>query len=514
MHRRYPRTIAIMLAVLSAVLVLASSRIEALAWLALIWMLPLALAIHQAKPWAAAGLALLSAALFWLASVSWLLPAFVRFTGTALLPAGLLYILLCLLLALPYALFAAGYCRLRLQHGWHGPWLAAALLTLLLMLPSPIPGLPQHALHRYPSLLAILDISGTSGLVFVSTLITFLLVRVLRGLPWQRSNAMAVMLLAGLLVSGYAVHRDNSYRQEKAMAPASQWLTLGMIQPNLSRSDDTGRLYQLSDALVARHGRQDLLVWPEFPPPFSLVDNPADRQATLALANRLQQDMLVVSGYVYARDGNGYFNAAHLLQHGEIQASYFKQQLVPFFEYLPGEQWLPILRRWLPGVLQYRAGDNAAPLRLSEHVSLVTAICYEAIFPGLVRRAVSLGGNVLVNPVSDSWFGSSAGSRYHLSLAHFRAIEHRMPWLRVANSGISIAVEANGQPVAGSETLLQRQQLASVRLFVPAERGLYSRYGDWLGVACGLALLLYAGAAYRRQNNNNRQGAGQLEKST
>ena len=207
---------------------------------------------------------------------------------------------------------------------------------------------------------------------------------------------------------------------------------------------------------------------------------------------------MVVSGYVFTTARTvehpqpDYYNANHLVKNGEIVASYYKRTLVPFFEYLPGKAIWPQLLQWFPDSLQYTPGTSARPIDFNDDVHIIPAICYEAIFPKAVAEMVDNGGNILINPVSDTWFGDSPGSAQHLSVGLFRSIEHNMPWLRVANSGISVAVEASGDIIVNSKTELNTQVVASHALFIPKYRTLYSRWGDWLSPVLFVLLVLFA----------------------
>ena len=73
------------------------------------------------------------------------------------------------------------------------------------------------------------------------------------------------------------------------------------------------------------------------------------------------------------------------------------------------------------------------------------SICYEMIFPDLIRQAVKNGANFLVNITNDAWFGKSAASYQHMSMGAMRAVENRVPIVRVANTGVSGTISATGK---------------------------------------------------------------------
>ena len=45
--------------------------------------------------------------------------------------------------------------------------------------------------------------------------------------------------------------------------------------------------------------------------------------------------------------------------------------------------------------------------------SFGTVVCYEVIFPGLVRKFFVSGGDFIVTITNDAWFGKTAGPYQH-----------------------------------------------------------------------------------------------------
>src|SRR5262249_59417191 len=90
-------------------------------------------------------------------------------------------------------------------------------------------------------------------------------------------------------------------------------------------------------------------------------------------------------------DGLPHNPAYRLSPDGAIAATYDKQRLVPLAEYVP-------FRSVVPGAEAdaYVPGTPADPLR-SGTLRLGTVICYEALFPHLVRDLVRRGAELLVN---------------------------------------------------------------------------------------------------------------------
>jgi apolipoprotein N-acyltransferase len=73
------------------------------------------------------------------------------------------------------------------------------------------------------------------------------------------------------------------------------------------------------------------------------------------------------------------------------------------------------------------------------------ALCYEVIFPWLVAARTPAGARAVLNPSNDSWLASEAVSRQQIAVGAFRAIETRLPLLRVAHGGISAVIDPLGR---------------------------------------------------------------------
>ena len=117
-----------------------------------------------------------------------------------------------------------------------------------------------------------------------------------------------------------------------------------------------------------------------------------------------------------------------------------------------------------------------------------TLICYEAIFPDLVRRFVHGGAQVLVNISNDGWYGSSAARYQHLLMARMRAIENHRYLLRATNNGLTAVIRPNGQ--LAEQIPPDRAGVLQASWSFQTEETFYSRYGDWFAwIACVVALL-------------------------
>ena len=134
----------------------------------------------------------------------------------------------------------------------------------------------------------------------------------------------------------------------------------------------------------------------------------------------------------------------------------------------PGRHDRRRLSQDAPGaVRRVRAGQEAAVLRRAAGRSGVgllgrdrggaaagrghrvsTAICYEVVYPDLVRRFVAGGSELLTTITNDAWFGRTSAPYQHFEQAAMRAIEEGRYLVRSANTGISGIVDPYGRVLA------------------------------------------------------------------
>ena len=78
---------------------------------------------------------------------------------------------------------------------------------------------------------------------------------------------------------------------------------------------------------------------------------------------------------------------------------------------------------------------------------VATAICYEIVYPDLVRRDAH-DADAIVTISNDTWFGRSIGPLQHLQMAQMRALENGRYVLRATNNGVTAIIASDGEIVA------------------------------------------------------------------
>ena len=184
-----------------------------------------------------------------------------------------------------------------------------------------------------------------------------------------------------------------------------------------------------------------------------------------------------------------------------VAAVYDKHHLVPFGEYMPLRDILP-LDKITAGALDFSAGPGPRTIHLPGLPAFSPLICYEIIFPGRVANAADRP-SWLLNITNDAWFGASAGPHQHFASARLRAVEEGLPVVRAANTGISGVIDAYGR-VAASLGLEQSGTVDSKLPVAAPDRTVFARFGNIVPGTLVLLMFCTAGAIRARISRQNK----------
>jgi apolipoprotein N-acyltransferase len=455
-------------------------------------------------------LGLLAGNIYLWGTLYWLSNVMTRYGEINLAVSVVINALFIAYLALYPALFAVVVRRLMMAFG------SAALIAVPLVWTATelgrmyvFTGFPWVLLgYSQSTVLPIAQAASVVGVFGVSAIVASVSAA-LAGVVIVRAYRPAALVLAGVML--IAVW-GNVRARNAELTRAGQPLRVGVVQPNTLEEDveeavrnpARGRdilernLSLTRDALAKQ---VSLVVWPESGLSPYTIDDFADvshairdaaRQAGVPiLVGSDQVEWRIVDG---RREAAKQYNAAFMIRaDGTTGAVYRKIHLVPWGEYVPLKDWLtfvgPLVRAIGRG---FDAGDAMTLLPLGPH-SVSTAICYEIIYPDLVRRFVLAGSELLTTITNDSWFGATSAPYQHFEQASMRAIEQGRYLVRAANTGISGLVDPYGHVLARTDIFHPAVIVGDVRLLQATT--IYQRVGDvfaYASVVITAALLLMA----------------------
>lgn len=497
------------------------SDLELLAWIALV---PLHWALDGKTKAQAFWVGWLSGTIAFTGMMSWVVTAMNTY-GKVPLPISYgILLLLTAYLGLYVGLYSAGAVWFRSLIPRYGFFAFPCLwVTLELIRTYALSGMPWGLLgysqYRQIEIIQIADHMGVYGVSFLIVLVNVALAEFLSWLmpyfrnfrparlPWEIA-AMATLLVTLSWQYGLVTLSETPFSD----IPRSS-ITVGVVQPNVDQAVKWDTAYREEtiarfDRLTEKLGRAaDLVVWPEAATPFVFEREPVYQLQLMALANRAQAPILFGSPALrFYPDRRPYLmNSAYLLApDGQLLGRYDKHHLVPFGEYIPFKSsLLSFLDKLVEGIGDFEPGTGPTVLTLTPKPKSATAgtagttlrpinfgvaICYEVIFPDLVRQFAANGAEFLVTVTNDAWFGPSAAASQHFSMVVFRSIENHLAFARSANTGISGFIDPFGRIVEATPIFTEQAVKATMQVWRPYT--FYSRHGDVFAYGCAIICAL------------------------
>ena len=141
-----------------------------------------------------------------------------------------------------------------------------------------------------------------------------------------------------------------------------------------------------------------------------------------------------------ASDQWNYHNG--ILGLGRAQGTYFKQQLVPFGEYIPHifQHVLELLK--VPMVTTIPGDNMQKPIHVFNR-PIASLICYELAYPELLRQQLP-SAQWIVSQSDDGWFGHSLALYQHLQMAQTLSFMSHRDQVFVNNNGLSSFINSSG----------------------------------------------------------------------
>jgi apolipoprotein N-acyltransferase len=342
-------------------------------------------------------------------------------------------------------------------------------------------------------LASVLGVYGVSGLVaFVNAAIAYATLTTGR----RRVTAVAAAAVVLGAIALWGTLRIANGTLTRSGTP----IRVGLIQANIAQEDKwkTGEARRIFTTYIAmtRDAVQRgaaYVIWPESATPFMFEQDPVGQEVLRALAREVHVPILFGSDQEVTKPEPALYNAAFLVApDGNTAAVYRKIHLVPWGEFVPMRRLLFFVSPLVDSFTDFSPGTSMVMLPVGSHLTS-TAICYEVVYPSLVRQAVQAGSELLTTITNDAWYGYSSAPYQHFALASMRAIEQGRYLARAANTGISGVVDPYGRVVRQSSIFEQVALVEEVRFLTG--RTIYSRLGDVIAyvaiaiVAIGLVVL-------------------------
>ena len=471
----------------------------AFGWVALA---PLMLALQSGVSLPRAfALGLTTGLLYFGGTLYWLTGVIAVYGGLHPVVAVLLNFTFVAYVALFPSLFAVLMRRLHLAHGTRA-LIAAPLVwtTTELGRAYLFTGFPWVLLgYSQATVLPIAQLASLVGVFGVSALVAGVNAALVASVVRRRYLPAALALTAVAAIALWGSLRISRSELTRMGQPIRVGLVQGNVDQgqkwNAARASAIFADYLAMTRQAIGQGAQ-LVIWPESSTPFLFERDIWAADRLRSIARQAHVPILFGSDQVDPGATPKYYNSAFLVRaDGTTAGVYRKIHLVPWGEYVPLKRWLFFVSPMVEALSDFSAGTDAVLLPLDGHL-VSTAICYEVIYPDLVRRFVRGGSELVTTITNDAWFGRTSAPVQHFEQASMRAIEEGRYVVRSANTGISGIVDPYGRVLARSDIYQPAVLVGEARLLRVATP--YSRVGDVFAYAAAVATLVLLVTARRR----------------
>ncbi len=312
----------------------------------------------------------------------------------------------------------------------------------------------------YPPLIQYVSITGAYGVTFWVVLLNVLFYFLLTNLKSRRRCFIPLGGIVFLVVLAWGHGRWVLSRESKP----EEKVTLALVQGNIdpykkwtpSFIDSNFAVYRRLTRIAQRE-KTDMIIWPETATPCYLRYRYSYLKRVKSQVDSLGIPLLTGSpDYAWddQRSVRRYNGALLIYPNSWTIDRYYKMHLVPFSERVPFVETIPFLhdlsQKMDLDIGDFSPGDSVVvfaftPPSMQREIRFSVVICYESVFPYLVRRFIKRGAQFLVVITNDGWFGRTSGPYQHAQIAVFRAIENRVWVVRCANTGISEFIDPFGR---------------------------------------------------------------------
>jgi len=378
---------------------------------------------------------------------------------------------------------------------------------------------------EFPPIIQIAEVTGPYGIGFAIIITNAAAAKLaidFMGNPWSSEPRQSVssssttfrkslplnliaLIAPPLLLLAYGAIRmpmvDRAFDEEPE-------ITLGVVQGNIEQDVKWDMAFRVASMRThleltteTMKSAPDMVIWPEAAFTWGAFNRHWEGR-TPPIQDLATIDTYLLIGALRVEEsdeppgkGRRLYNSAYLLtpRARSMAGRYDKMHLVPFGEYVP----LAKLLFFADAIAQGNTGSTTPgetfTVMSGPGAYFGCVICYEVIFPELVRKFKKQGAGYMTTITNDAWFGKTGAPYQHHANVVFRAVENRVYFARSANTGVSSIVDPNGRVVQQTEIFTKAAFTGTVK---PSPMGtVYDAVGDvfaWINALAFIGLLAWA----------------------
>ena len=339
------------------------------------------------------------------------------------------------------------------------------------------------------------NLLGSLFVSFIVALINAFLCRAIIQCKTPKKCAVALCTAVAVFSVNaiYGALRLNNNKVDKDVNSANAVIVQGNFSGldkwQMSTEEVINAYFEEASKLIDENTK--LVVFPETAAPFRYNQVPFYASMLEQFAH--ESNITLVTGAFYEQQRGeltDVYNALLCIEPDyTVSEPYYKQVLVPIGEYVP---FADILMQHYPelfDIIGYvKQGDENGAIK-TDTATIGGVICYESIYPSIVRATVNDGAEIITIISNDSWFGESPALRQHHAHAILRAVENDRFVLRASSTAITSAIDNCGN-IIKTAPMLEKCAI-KVDYSLNSDRTLYSYLGDIILLPSAL-LALYS----------------------
>jgi apolipoprotein N-acyltransferase len=362
-----------------------------------------------------------------------------------------------------------------------------------------------HSQFQNLPLLQMASFTGTYGISFILMLVNAALADLIgywfykneerKSLKWKATSFYSGLFVFAIVVVLWVIGWYSL-----PLAPSGKSLSVAVIQGNIPQEIKWNRQYR--EQILTKYenlteeaakANPNLIAWPEASTPGFVLKDLDLLQRMVSIVRKSNAHFLLGSAEypkfdkALAKKRKSGNTALFFSPEGKILGQYIKIRLVPFGEYVPYEGIIPWPEFIVPKDMTSHISGEKPILFEINGTKFSTLICWEILFPDLVRSMIKEGANFVVNISNEAWFGRSATPHHILAMSVFRAVENRVNVVRATNTGVSCFIDPFGRITeritnGGDDLFVEGTLTREIILSPPGT--FYTRYGDVFVYGC------------------------------
>jgi len=342
-----------------------------------------------------------------------------------------------------------------------------------------------------------IQITELGGIHLISFIIIFLNIALYLFLKNRDKKYIIsfILILFSTYTSGFFLYKSDLSLENRLLRTRA-----GIIQPNTGQNFSNHKKWKraslkglFEESIKLKNKGADFVIWPEYSIGLAPLQN---KYIFNKFSNFALENIPLFAGFTDYKNSDEMYNSIMLFKKNGFE-KYDKVRLVPFGEYIPFKDLFFFIEKITDEISDFTPGAEIHNLTLSGK-KISTPICYEIIYPEIVRDFISLGGEAIILISNDSWYGTTAAPYHLLSMSVFRSIENRRYILRATSNGISAVIDPRGKIV--KSVPLNTEQSFAADFSFRENLTFFTRIGYLFPYAMAILTFVFLMLSFRRKD--------------